>query len=177
MLETFITSKTRIKLMLKFFLNSNNTGHLRGLATELGESTNSIRLELNRFEEAGLIVAHNEGPRKVFAVNTRHPIFHDVQNLVRKYVGMDQLIDKVINRLGHPERVFIKGNLAQGVDSPTINMVIVAEQIDEAYLKNLIAKAQKVVSRTIEYTLLAPKDFDTNFPQQEKLLLVWEHKD
>ena len=177
MLEAFITSKTRIKLMLKFFLNSNNTGHLRGLATELGESTNSIRLELNRFEEAGLIVAHSEGQRKVFQVNTLHPIFNDVQSLMRKYVGMDQIIEKVINHLGNPDKVFLKGDLAKGVDSPNISMVIVADKINEEYLQNLITKAQKIVSRTIEYTLISPNDFNTNFPHQDKLLLVWENND
>jgi len=38
MLEALITSKTRIKLMPKFFLNSASTGYLRGLASEFGES-------------------------------------------------------------------------------------------------------------------------------------------
>ncbi len=50
MLGTLITSKTRVKLLLKFFLNSNAKAHLRGLETEFGESSNAIRLELNRFE-------------------------------------------------------------------------------------------------------------------------------
>jgi len=31
MLQALITSKTRIKLMLKFFLNTSSTGYLRGL--------------------------------------------------------------------------------------------------------------------------------------------------
>jgi hypothetical protein len=47
MLQALITSRTRIKLLLKFFLNSSNTSYLRDLAAEFGESTNAIRLELN----------------------------------------------------------------------------------------------------------------------------------
>ena len=64
MLQTLITSKTRIKLMLKFFLNSSSTGYLRGLETEFDESTNSIRLELNRFEEAGLLTSITDNNKK-----------------------------------------------------------------------------------------------------------------
>ena len=47
MLETLITSKTRIKLLLKFFLNSKNQSYLRNLESEFGESSNaySIRAE------------------------------------------------------------------------------------------------------------------------------------
>ncbi|MBN2682880.1 MAG: ArsR family transcriptional regulator, partial [Bacteroidales bacterium] len=65
MLETIITSKTRIRLLLKFFLNSRTSGYLRSLASEFGESTNSIRQELNRFEKAGLLEASTEGNKKI----------------------------------------------------------------------------------------------------------------
>ncbi len=113
----------------------------------------------------------------MFQVNIHHPLFKDVQSLMRKYVGMDQIIEKVINHLGKPEKVFLKGDLAKGIDSPELSMVIVAEQIDEGYLNNLIKKAQKIVSRTINYVLVKPDDFNENFPHQEKLLLVWENKE
>ncbi|MCF8360464.1 MAG: hypothetical protein K9H26_17055 [Prolixibacteraceae bacterium] len=64
MLESLITSKTRIKLLLKFFLNSNTTAYLRNLATEFGESTNAIRQELNRFEDSGLLTSKINGNKK-----------------------------------------------------------------------------------------------------------------
>ena len=77
MIDTLISSKTRIKLLLKFFLNSNNTAYLRNLENEFHESTNSIRIELNRFEEAGLLIASTEGNKKIFKVNTTNSlVFH-----------------------------------------------------------------------------------------------------
>ena len=51
MIETLISSKTRVKLLLKFFLNSRNTAYLRNLEEEFEESTNGIRVELNKFEK------------------------------------------------------------------------------------------------------------------------------
>ena len=80
MLESLITSKTRIKLLLKFFLNSSTKAYLRGLEAEFGESTNSIRIELNRFEQAGLLTSHSEGNRKFFTANIKHPLFPDIQS-------------------------------------------------------------------------------------------------
>ena len=47
MLDSLITSKTRLRLLIKFFLNIANKGYLNGLANEFGESTNSVRKELN----------------------------------------------------------------------------------------------------------------------------------
>ena len=46
MIESLITSKTRTRLLLKFFLNPETRAHLRGLADEFGESTNGVRVEL-----------------------------------------------------------------------------------------------------------------------------------
>ena len=63
MIETLISSKTRIKLLLKFFLNSSNSSYLRGLESEFGESSNSIRLELNKLEKAGLLKSNQEGTK------------------------------------------------------------------------------------------------------------------
>ena len=101
MLESLITSKTRIKLLLKFFLNSSTKAYLRGLESEFGESTNAIRLELNRFEKAGMLSSQNEGNRKVFSANTSHPLFPEIQNLLRKHLGIDQLIEDLLVEIQH----------------------------------------------------------------------------
>ena len=55
MLETLITSKTRLRLLIKFFINIANKGYLNSLANEFGESTNSIRKELNNLTSAGYL--------------------------------------------------------------------------------------------------------------------------
>jgi hypothetical protein len=76
MIETLISSKMRIKLLLKFFLNSRSRSYLRGLETEFGDSTNAIRLELNRFEKAGMLKSYTEGNKKFFQANTDHPLYN-----------------------------------------------------------------------------------------------------
>ena len=179
MIEALITSKTRIKLMLKFFLNSTSTGYLRGLASEFGESTNSVRPELNRFEEAGLLTSTTEGIKKVFQANPKHPLFGDIHSLMRKYVGMDEIIDNVITQLGEPQEVYLIGDLAQGIDSPDLNMIIVGEKIDLDYLKTLVVKAQKIISRKIGYAVFTTAEFELQYPHinQEKLLPVWKNID
>ncbi|MCK9453159.1 MAG: ArsR family transcriptional regulator [Bacteroidales bacterium] len=177
MLEALITSKTKLKMLLKFFLNSNNTGYLRGLATEFNESTNSVRLELNKLEQAGLLNSQTEGPRKVFRANDKHPLFPDIQNIVRKTIGIDEIIERVINHLGDPQEVYLMGELAQGIDSQQINLLIVGEQLDLDYLAQLVLKAQKLISRTIGFLALTPAEFQQQLPKlnTENMMLVWEN--
>ena len=55
MLNKIITSKTRLRLLIKFFISQANKGYLNGLAAEMGESTNSIRKELNHLHSAGYL--------------------------------------------------------------------------------------------------------------------------
>ena len=175
MLDSLITSKTRIKLLIRLFLNSNSYGHLRGLQTEFGESSNAIRIELNRFEQAGLLTSHIESNRKVYAANTSHPLFPDINSLLRKHLGLDQLIEKVIERLGRVEEVYLTGDFACGKESSFIEMLIIGEDMNTAYLDELIAKSQNLIKRTIQYTLLNPASYLTlaSTLRKEELLLLW----
>lgn len=179
MLQTLITSKTRIKLMLRFFLNSNSSSYLRGLESEFSESTNAIRQELNRFEAAGLLTSQHIGMRRMFSANTQHPLYSDINSLVRKYVGVDEIIGRIVSLLGRPREVYLMGELAKGLDSPDLQLLIVGEKIDLDYLENLVAKAQKVISRNIKYRVLTPDEFNIHFPQPNKELLLplWDDND
>jgi len=174
MIETLISSKTRIKLLLKFFLNSNTTAYLRGLADEFGESTNSIRLELNRFEKAGFLDSHSQANKKVFKVNTNHPLFKDINSIVLKLVGLDHVIDYVLQRVGNLEKVYLVGNLSQGKDSEVIDLVLVGD-INELFLRDLISKAEKKIQKTINYVNYKETEFELTHISDFGLspLLLW----
>ncbi len=152
MIETLISSKTRIKLLLKFFLNSNTTAYLRGLENEFGESTNAIRLELNRLEKAGMLSSCLDGNKKIFRANTKHSLFKDIHSIVLKQVGIDKIIENVIKRLGEVEKVFLTGDFAQGKDSSIIDLIFVGD-IKKEYLINLIEKVERLIHRKIRYII------------------------
>ena len=70
MLDALITSKTRVRLLVKFFLNPTMKSYLRELASEFEESTNSVRLELNRLKEAGLLESEAKGNLVMYNAKT-----------------------------------------------------------------------------------------------------------
>jgi predicted nucleotidyltransferase len=160
MLETLITSKTRLKLILKFFLNSSSRAHLRNLESEFGESTNAIRQELNRFEEAGLLKSEMSGNKKVFRANTLHPLFSDIHNILLKTIGFDQIIERVVTRLGGVDRAYVAGDFARGTDNPIIDLVLVGEQIDLEYLARLAGKTESLINRKIRCVTFTPSEFE-----------------
>lgn len=173
MLDTLITSKTRIKLLLKFFLNANNTAHLRGLATELHESSNAIRLELNRLQEAGMIQAQAQGNKKIYQVNTTHPLYNEINSIVRKFLGLDVLIERVVLKLGNLSKVYLIGEMAKGLDAPIIDLLLIGD-IDKIYLNSLIDKVESMLNRKLRILVLAKEEFIINESMFKPKLLLWE---
>jgi hypothetical protein len=170
-LETLITSKTRIKLLLKFFLNPETSAYLRSLESEFGESSNAIRLELNRFEDAKMLRSSSNGNKKLFQANNTHPLFKEINQIVRKFIGLDVIIDNVLKRIGNLHTVYLTGDLAQGKDSQFIDLLIVGE-IDKHYLIELIEKAEKLIQRKIRFVIYSPQEaLSLQHTQNEALLL------
>lgn len=158
MLDALISSRTRVKLLLKFFLNGGTRAYLRALEQEFGESTNGIRLELNRLEEAGMLRSELEGNRRYYSANRTHPLFDQVHQIVLKTVGIDQVIEKVVHRLGNVDRVFLVGTLARGLDSPVIDLVLVGD-IDRVYLQQLVERSESLIDRRIRTLVYDPPSF------------------
>lgn len=176
MIESLITSRTRIKLLLKFFLNINNQGYLRSLEHEFNESTNGIRQELNRFEHAGLLLVESEGNKKLYRANTLHPLFKDINSIIRKFVGVEELLERVIDRLGNVQQVYLEGRIAQGLDSDIIDLLIIGNDIDRNYLSTLVEKAEPIIKRKIRYLVFEETDAKVYVERHNKeLVLIFDH--
>ncbi|MBU3662647.1 MAG: nucleotidyltransferase domain-containing protein [Bacteroidetes bacterium] len=175
MLDALITSKTRIKLLLKFFLNSSKQDYLRNLETELGDNTNAIRVELNKLEAAGLLKSFVKGNKKFFQSNTKHPLFTDIQSILMKITGLDELMKRVLENVGDLERVYLTGSLAQGNESEIIDLILVGK-INRAYFSELIAKSEKFIHKKIRFVVFDAKEFAEKEAKiiSENDLMLWE---
>jgi hypothetical protein len=169
LLKPLITSKTRLKLLTRFFLNHSVDGYLQGLSKELNENTNSIRIELNRLEQAGILSSSIEGRRKLYSVNEQHPLTENITNIVRKVTGVDALIDRAVVRLPGLQQVWICGNLAQGLQSAVIDCVLVGAGLDESYIQDLSARVEELTGKTVNAQLST----EIQHEQQGQCLLVW----
>ncbi len=175
MLDTLITSKTRVKILLKFFMNPSIKGYLRELAKEMQESTNSVRVELDKLVEAGYLKKEKEKNKIFYRANVQHKLFPEIHSLVKKYLGIDILIENVIMNLGDLKEGFVIGDYAKGIDSGVIDIVLVGK-IDEVYLFQLIKKAENILNRKIRFLILTPEEKE----QYKKILnvkqgvLIWK---
>lgn len=176
MLDTLITNKTRLKLLLKFFLNSNSRAYLRNLEQEFNESSNAIRVELNKFEEAGLLKSEITGNKKYFKANTSHPLFPDIHNILLKHLGIDQVIDEIIENLGNLKMVYLVGDIAKGNNSDIIDLLVVGSELNHEYLLKLVLKAEKLIKRKVRYLILTIEELNSYLKDKNshEYLLLWE---
>lgn len=173
MLKSLITSKTRVKILLKFFLNYQTMCHLRGLESEFGESSNSIRMELINLENAGILNSMVKGNKKLYFANTNYPLFFEINSMLKKFVGIDQIIEQITSRLGDLDAAYLIHDLAVGKDSDIIELALVGNNFDRSYIELLVYNAEKFVSRKIKYDILSREEMIQGF-SDKPVLLIWE---
>ncbi len=167
MLDTLITSKTRLRLIIKFFLNIANKGYLNGLANEFGESTNSVRKELNNLTSAGYLEKHNENNKVIYKANASHPLFKIIQRIVKKHLGIEEILESVLKKIGEVKKIMILGDYAEGIDSGHIEILIVGDDISKEYLKQITPKIERKINRKVSF-------FISNSIFKKKTLTIFE---
>jgi hypothetical protein len=175
LLDALITSKTRIKLLLKFFLNASRQDYLRNLESDLGDNTNAIRVELNKLEEAGLLLSFVKGNKKYFQSNHKHPLFPDIQSILMKITGLVELMKRVLEHVGDLERVYLSGDLAHGNDSEIIDLILIGK-INREYFNDLVIKAESYINKKIRFVTFNSQEFAAKKDKilNEHDLLLWE---
>ena len=153
MLEELITSKTRLRLLIKFFISQANRGYLNGLANEMGESTNSIRKELNHLQGAGYLEKVKVDHKVEYKANPKHPLYEVLRKVVLKHLGLEDVVEKVLERMGSVKEIILVGDYAKGNDSGKIEIFLIGEQLNMNYIAQLEEKIENLIKRKISFYL------------------------
>ena len=175
LLTGIIGSKTRIKLLVRLFFNPESHAYLRELASEFGVSTNAVREELNQLKQANLLTSSKNGRQIHYAANQEHPLFPELRSMVRKAIGVDQIIDSIVTRLGDLEAAYLIGDYAEGKDTGIIDLILVGK-IDPYHLNDLSIKTERYIQRKIRSMVMDEDEFITfsNQYHPNPIIKVWE---
>ena len=153
MLRQLITSKTRLRLLIKFFVSQANKGHLNGLATEMGESTNSIRRELNHLQGAGYLDKLKVNNKVEYRANINHPLFEVLRKVVLKHLGLEDVVETVLERMGDVDQIILVGDYAKGNDSGLIEVFLIGKDLNMEYIAQLEEKIERMINRKVSFYL------------------------
>ena len=170
-----IASKTRIKLLVRLFFNPEARSYLRELANEFNVSTNAVREELNQLTKTKFLNSKKDGRHVYYMANREHPLFPELRSMVNKVMGLDQVIDSIVTRLGDLEMAFLMDDYAEGKDTGIIDLLLVGD-IDRYHLSDLSKKTERYIKRKIRSLVLSREEYKELLPDLNKRprLLVWE---
>ncbi len=94
MLENFITSRVRRKIVVVYAKYPDFKTHVRGLAKLIKEDPGNIQRELKRLEKAGFLLSERQGNTKIYSTNRHFVIFKELQSIVLKSQQMQQKKNK-----------------------------------------------------------------------------------
>ncbi|MBW1778606.1 MAG: winged helix-turn-helix transcriptional regulator [Deltaproteobacteria bacterium] len=178
LLSGIISSKTRIKLLMRFFFNPETRAYLRELAKDFNVSTNAVREELNQLTKTKLLNSEKNGRQVYYKANTDHALFPELRAMVGKVLGIDQVLESIVNRLGNLELAYLVDDYAEGKDTGIIDLVLIGD-IDQYHLNDLSRKTERYIKRKIRPLVLSRKEYQTLWPNLKKRqhLLIWKTKE
>ena len=168
MLGQLITSKTRLQLLIKFFISQANRGHLNGLASEMGESTNSIRRELNHLQGAGYLNKVKVNNKIEYKANTKHPLYDVLRKVVLKHLGLEDIVETVLERMGSVQKIILVGDYAEGNDTGNIEVFLIGNDLNMDYISQLEDRIEKLIKRNVSFYLAS------KFLSERKHIVLYE---
>ncbi len=159
MLDKLFTSKTRLQVLLKLFLNPKVSSYLRELASEFGVSPACLKDELDGLAGAGYLERKQQGRSVYFKANTSHPFFPEINSIVRKHFGIDRIVEHLVSALGPIESVYILDDYAQGRDSGIIDLLIVGNP-PRGLLEGTREGVENKIQRKIRILVVSPEEFE-----------------
>ena len=168
MLGELITSKTRLRLLIKFFVSQANRGYLNGLATEMGESSNAIRKELNHLYDAGYLNKVKNDNKIEYQANPKHPMYEVLRKVVLKHLGLEDIVEKVLERIGNVKKIILVGDYAEGNDTGNIEVFLIGNNLNMDYISQLEDRIEKLIKRKVSFYLAS------KFLSERKHIMLYE---
>jgi hypothetical protein len=80
-------------------------------------------------------------------------MFNIMQAIVRKHLGIEDIVNRILNKIGSIQKIILLGDYAHGIDSGTIDVLIVGNEIDKNYLDEIQLKIEKKIKRKVNFLI------------------------
>jgi hypothetical protein len=95
--------------------------------------------------------------------------------MVSKVMGIDQVIDSIVNRLGDLKQAYLIDDYAEGKDTGIVDLLLVGN-IDQHHLNDLSRKTERYTKRKIRSLVLSRQEYKKLMPKLKNrpLVLIWK---
>ena len=170
--DLLFPNQYRRKVLGLLLMRPDQQIHLRELARVIGAAPGTLKKELDALCGVGLLRAERVGNQVRFCANTAHPVFPELQALIRKTIGLaDALRLSLAPLAGRIDAAFIFGSMASGTESAgsDIDLMVVgdagfAEVVDATYA------AQATLGREINPKVMSASEWQAKKAERNAFL-------
>ena len=160
MLQILFSSKTRVKLLCLFIINSPKRFYLSEIIKLTHTPLRAVQRELVKLETTGLLIKNIEGNRVYFQINTNHFIFPELKILILKTVGFGDILRDSLQKEKEIEKAFIYGSYAENKETAKSDIdLFIVGRISGKKLMGLLKKTARTFNRPINPAIYSPEEF------------------
>jgi hypothetical protein len=170
MLEQLFSSRTRVKLLRKFLLNTESKYYVRELTREIDERINSVRRELENLVGIGFLITFNQEQKKYYQVNKDFLLYPEIEALIIKSQSLIE--NKIIEKLKDLKQIkycVFTGKFVRRVDTLT-DILVVGDKILFEKFKDILKLLEKNFDQEINYTILTSQEFQTRSQMTDRFI-------
>jgi len=163
---------TKRKILALFFLNPDQEYYFSEVVRLTGTRQGVIQRELKTLTEAGILDAEKRGRQKFYTVNSKHPIFRDLRNIIFKTFGVIGQIREALEPMAKKIKVaFVYGSFARGeevADSDIDLFIIGKAPLDE--IVSALTKVENTIGREINSSLFSEAEFKKKYSHKNHFI-------
>jgi len=115
-----------------------------------------VHRQLQRLEQAGLVIVSREGNQKYYAARKDAPIFQELHGLMVKTVGViEPLRAALVPIADEIDLAFVFGSVAKGSEhaGSDLDLLVVTDKLGYTDIYSALAAAERTLGRTINPTV------------------------
>lgn len=159
--DLLFPNQYRRKVLALLLMQPDRKMHLRELARQTQAAPGTLKKELDALCHVGLLTSERVGNQVQFQANTGHPIFAELQALVRKTIGLADVLRRALEPLGDQVALaFVFGSMASGsahagsdVDLLVVGSASFGQVVEATYA------AQAQLGREINPKVMTPAEW------------------
>lgn len=171
MIQHIISSELRRKLLAHYFNHPDDKYYVRELAVLLNLDPGNLSKELRIFAKEGLFIADTKGNLKFYRLNSAHPLYPELKQMIFKTEGIEGTLRAVIGQFPEIKRAFIYGSFAKEEERPAsdIDLMVIGKP-DRRRLTSEIRKLEDKIGREINFNIYAKEEFERKSKEKGSFL-------
>lgn len=158
MLEKIFGSRTRVKLFRLFLVHPEQQHYVREVSRVVDEQINSVRRELAKLEEVGILKSETRDKKKYYQANTDFELFSELRSLmVKSRLTHERTFINAIQKLGKIQYMALTGYFVSDESAP-VDLLIVGN-VNKQKLDALLSEFQEQFGRQIRYTVMKGDEY------------------